>query len=104
MAKENCSDCGVKPGRQHKRGCDVALCPECGFQRLQCGAHARTAGWGTWTGEWPGEVECREWGWYRSDTLPDGTVIQAEDLNRLVYAAARGEIRWDKKAERYRKA
>lgn len=32
-----CHDCGVKPGRLHKRGCDSPICTICGVQLLQCG-------------------------------------------------------------------
>ena len=59
----NCGDCAVKPGEPHTGGCDVARCLETGDQRLSCGEdhdHGRDI----WTGVWPGEAECIEFGWY----------------------------------------
>jgi hypothetical protein len=41
-----------------------------------------------WTGEWPGTVACREFGWWVLDTahglipVPPGTPGATEDLNR----------------------
>ena len=73
----------------------------------------------TWTGEWPGVAECREWGWYARWTLvtaysrygrPDSGPEECcgpdnpdahEDLNRLALAAATGEVVWNRERERY---
>lgn len=98
----NCPDCDVAPGTRHEDGCDVSRCPECGTQALQCDDHG-DAGQSTWTGLWPGEAECREWDWWTTVTHPDGTPEVTADLNRLGYAEARGEIRWDKQTERFLK-
>lgn len=113
-----CPDCAVKPGAQHQDGCDVALCVGCGQQALQCGAHLDTP-MQTWTGVWPGEVECREWGWwarwtivteYSTDGRPDsGPLVPCSvehpdartDLNRLAVAGMRGEVVWSRERERY---
>jgi hypothetical protein len=35
-----CPDCHVQPGHPHDLGCDMARCPACGIQRIQCDAHA----------------------------------------------------------------
>jgi hypothetical protein len=93
--EDDCPDCGVTPGQGHLEGCDVARCPECGWQRIG-GRHVPTAGWGTWTGLWPGVIECREFGYLMSGPLP-------EDLNALSIAASRGEVVWDRQAQRWRK-
>lgn len=113
-----CPDCQVAPGERHQDGCDVSQCPTCGQQALQCAAHL-DAGQSRWTGEWPGSVECREFGWfahwtqhsgYGDATVPDtGPEVRCEakhphahhDLNRLALEAARGTVVWDKALERY---
>lgn len=84
-----CNDCGVEVGTPHEDGCDVARCTECGHQRISCDHDDSDVGWGQiWTGIWPGEKECMEWGWLRKDGGPD--------LNRLaVYA------KWNKETQSY---
>jgi hypothetical protein len=60
----------------------------CGFQRIGCEHENSSLGWDQiWTGEWPGEAECREFGWL----LPDGE----PDLNRLAKEAWMGQVRWN---------
>lgn len=113
-----CGDCAVVPGQRHLDGCSVARCKACGVQALQCDRHSDQPVT-TWTGEWPGEVECREFGWwarwtvvtkYSPDGLPDsGKLVPCPadhphartDLNRLAMAAAIGEIAWSSARERY---
>src|SRR5437763_152086 len=62
---------GAHPGTLHRLGCDVEQCPYCGHQLRSCEHFL----FGTddlppdedrlpWTGEWPGEAEAREFGWY----------------------------------------
>lgn len=96
----NCPDCGVTPGQTHKENCDIARCAHTGEQRLQCGHEDCHT---TWTGQWPGDAECAEYGWWiRMDSdlgwvpcaadHPEAT----EDLNRLNTHA-----HWDANAQRY---
>jgi hypothetical protein len=125
-ATRACPDCAVTPGQRHKEGCDVARCVVCGQQQLQCDPEAEHGLTGpslppmqTWTGEWPGYVECREWGWwgrwtvvteYSHDGRPNsGPFVPCPadhpdartDLNRLALEAARGRIVWSRERERY---
>ncbi len=78
-----CPACHVGPGHLHLEGCDVARCLATGLQRsshpASCPCPCPSD---TWTGQWPGQAECHEFGW----TLPSGQ----PDLNRL-YSHARWE-------------
>jgi hypothetical protein len=31
-----CGDCGTKEGEYHHIGCDIEVCPKCGFQLITC--------------------------------------------------------------------
>ena len=108
MARElnACGDCGVKAGGVHDDGCDVARCMATGQQRLSCdGGH--DCGRGVWTGEWPGDAECREFGWWVQDRCEEGLGFvpcapdapeAMPDLNRLARDAY-----WDATTGRWRK-
>lgn len=89
----------MAPGQLHESGCDVERCKLCGWQAIGCdcpspeGRYASTiegdfGGWKStiWTGRWPGEVECEEYG--------------IRDLNELSLMHARGELVWDSDKER----
>lgn len=123
-----CPDCGVGIGEAHTEGCDIARCLGTGKQRLQCeigdsglaeifgipesrlaktGPH--DCGQQTWSGLWPGVMECREFGWYSYFRHPnpgeqygqwvrcDADDIDAsEDLNRLHEEAV-----WDPDKQRF---
>ncbi len=54
----DCHDCGVKPNKRHKEGCDCASCTSCGGQRLMC--DCKTGKPSIWTGIWDGKKECYE--------------------------------------------
>jgi hypothetical protein len=83
----SCPDCHVGIGRAHSEGCDVARCLATGLQRLGHDASCRCPR-DVWTGRWPGEAECREFGWMLGPGLPD--------LNRLITTAT-----WDPDVHRW---
>lgn len=96
---DRCPDCQVSPGEEHHGECDVARCLLTGMQRLICRVTevfmgpthpGQRCGRDIWTGEWPGVMECREFGWYvymspRAGWLPCAPDYPGatEDLNRL---------------------
>lgn len=97
--KPQCGDCGAYPGQQHSEGCDVARCLWTGDQRLKCtfddddddgfAEEPHDCGKDIWTGRWPGEAECEEFGWWTRWTDngwercgPDAPGARP-DLNRL---------------------
>jgi hypothetical protein len=83
----------------HQDGCDVARCLRSGGQRVLCpaqGTDFHDCGREVWTGWWPGEWECREWGWFSRWVPPEEYQVHgrwercgadhpgaSEDLNRL---------------------
>lgn len=122
----DCNDCGAEPGEEHDEGCDVAICLAYGTQRVQCEPGARMVvrgilpnggvdvdweedghdcGRDVWSGRWPGEAECEEFGWWAVfvpcgnpswKPVPAGTPGAVLDLNRLVVEAkwSPGQRRW----------
>jgi hypothetical protein len=99
-----CHDCGARPGERHRRDCDVEQCSNCGRQRVSCECPSeRKRRRLDWTGQWPGEEECRELGWFCKRVPGVGWVPCEEgepdaepDLNRL-----HAEARWDRRAGRF---
>lgn len=101
-----CHDCGVLPGYEHSLGCDVAPCPECGIQRLQCEEHEDSTLPSIWTGIWPGEIECVEYdlwskwvdgkGWVET-TADDPD--RGPDLNKLASMC----LEWSVRLQRFLK-
>jgi len=87
MTQKTCPDCGVAPGAHHTDNCDVARCLATGLQRLGC-SESHDCGLDIWTGRWPGEEECEEFGWMLGKDLPD--------LNRLLMEAT-----WDPSLKRW---
>ena len=103
---QDCPDCGVKVGRLHKPHCDVERCPSCGNQLLSCfdcGAAAKRTRRMPWSGEWPGDAECREFGWFAKFTKAGWQECEADDpeaepdLNKLGAPHAK----WDVDAQRW---
>jgi hypothetical protein len=125
--RERCPDCQVAIGEQHDDGCDVARCLATGGQRLMCEMlggrpivvevagepmldsinDGHDCGRDEWSGRWPGEAECEEFGWY-AYFVPDGDPSwrscdadypgAVHDLNRLVIEAT-----WDAGAHCWRR-
>ncbi|WP_329020497.1 hypothetical protein [Streptomyces sp. NBC_01601] len=92
----NCPDCSVRPGQLHRHGCDVARCAESGLQRLGC-SHTRSACNTRWSGHWPGDAECWEYG-FLIHPSPEGKAAgfpPLPDLNRLYT-----ECDWDPEQQR----
>lgn len=120
-----CGDCAVLPGYPHSEGCDVARCPICGTQRLQCYDHEESRRPSIWTGVWPGELECAEYGlWAKFVYADDGKLVDyiknmdehrpakwvtttaddpdgSADLNTLAVMGAKGELIWSVRLQRY---
>lgn len=106
MADSRCPDCAVEPGTEHTDGCDVARCLETGLQRLSCLQRWHDCGNEVWSGTWPGEAECREYGLF-AYLVPNGNPSwrpcgpdhpeAVPDLNRLIV-----EGWWDREARRWR--
>ena len=100
---KRCPDCGVAPGKIHHGHCDVARCLVTGGQRFSCWGDHDDCGHDTWTGEWPGEMEATEFGWFAVlvpgqgwVSVPPGTPDAIPDLNRLVV-----EARWSPEERRW---
>jgi hypothetical protein len=111
-----CHDCGAMPGEYHQRGCDVERCPRCGGQMLTClacGCAESEKGepWPpplddrmAWTGKWPGETQCEEFGWYVKQNPAGGGSIPCKpheagalpDINRLYTDAE-----WDRREKTF---
>jgi hypothetical protein len=104
---EACYDCGVEPGESHKAGCDIARCLITGEQRLSC-SDDHDCGSDVWTGLWPGEAECVEFGWWSKwIDGPDGrghweqTTADDPDREPDLNGLHTGETVWDRKAGRW---
>jgi hypothetical protein len=92
----NCPDCSVRSGQLHRQGCDVARCAGTGRQRLGCG-HAGSACNTRWSGRWPGDAECWEYGFliHPSSEGEASGFAPLSDLNRLYT-----ECDWDPSQQR----
>ena len=94
-----CPDCDAAIGEEHD-DCDVARCLHTGLSRLGCDGEGHDCGQDVWTGRWPGDAECEEFGWYAVGppwvSCPPGTPGAGPDLNRLAT-----EARWDRDQRRW---
>lgn len=87
----NRPDCQARPGEVHQPNCDVERCSVCAGQYFSCGCEQHNPEESRWTGEWPGVLECREFGWY-AKLIPGKGWVEcdrddpdaSEDLNRWV--------------------
>jgi hypothetical protein len=102
-----CPDCGAAPGELHEPGCDVEQCPYCGGQLISFGCGPSERGVPAddrlpWAGEWPGQQECREFGWYARPAAVGWEPCAVDDpgaipdLNRLHTQAV-----WDWESKRF---
>ena len=106
--RESCPDCGAATGELHRKGCDVEPCPYCGGQRLSCRfmgrcGRVRRGDRIPWTGEWPGDAECREFGWYAKPG-PDRRLVACgpdEPGASLVLNRLHADAVWDRASKRF---
>lgn len=95
---DKCPDCSVEPGVVHEPGCDVERCKLCGWQAIGCNCPPERDGT-TWTGKWPGELECEEFDLMR-DPSAEGYRVVPWDFNELATQHANGQLKWDVDQER----
>lgn len=104
--ERNCPQCGAAPGTLHENSCRWEVCPDCGKLLIIaciCG-HKATGIRVPWQGGYPGQRECREYGWWSrrvpgvSGWVPCGPNDRGActDLNRLQEEAV-----WDKDQQRW---
>jgi len=106
MKNTTCPECGVLTGHYHRHGCDVELCPYCGDRLVACTCPCPFPPLDDripWSGTFPGEEECREFGWFAHLLPRRGWVACSEDdagaepdLHRL-----REEAVWDRDSKRF---
>lgn len=98
---EKCPDCGVPVGTKHEWGCDVSRCKVRGSQHLSCGPH-KGCDTCVWTGRWPGDLECEEFGWwFTAKDYFTGEPYVTQDLNKLASMMHTHKLRWDVDKERW---
>jgi hypothetical protein len=108
---QNCYACDARPGTLHKLGCDIEQCPYCGHQLLSCehfffGADEPPPVEDRlpWTGEWHGEAEAREFGWYskRVPGVAGWVPCDQDDPGAgLDITRVEAEAEWDRQARRF---
>jgi hypothetical protein len=92
-----CPGCRVPPGADHEDGCDHALCPDCGEQRILHDEHdpGRAS---RWHGTDPRAESAQQLGWW---TTASGIDHLVEDYTRVLFAESLGQIAWDPATQRY---
>lgn len=95
----DCPRCGVEPGRKHDNGCDIERCKGCGWQAMSCDCDPYIEHT-TWTGRWPGHLECEEYGVFTSAADRARIGWGPHDLNTLAAMHGRGELVWCSERER----
>ena len=106
LALPRCPGCDCDIGEIHDPVCDVARCRATGLQWQVCDHQAASAvphDRDAWTGRYPGEAECTEFGWF-ARLVPGEGWIECDaqtpgaqpDLNRL-----QADGRWDASAGRW---
>ncbi|MEU8333387.1 hypothetical protein [Micromonospora sp. NPDC048839] len=108
LLRGTCPACSATIGETHADDCDVAECLVRGLKRMYCQAlvdpEGHDCGASTWTGDWPGHREAREFGWHVRWDVEAQTWARCDpdvpgsgpDLNRLYQHA-----RWDPSARRW---
>ncbi|MGW0898396.1 YgjP-like metallopeptidase domain-containing protein [Streptomyces goshikiensis] len=97
---DTCPKCHTRPGNLHTNWCTLARCAFTGTQRSGC-HHPSTMCLTLWTGRWPGDDECREYGFYYQPGSGGTDPCNADDegavpdLNRL-----HAECVWDPTQQR----
>jgi hypothetical protein len=97
---DTCPGCSAEPGANHDDDCDHAMCPECGFQRIQCDEHADSTRPARWHGVHAWAEIADQMGWW----VEFGHFGAAPDSERVQIAVARGELAWVPEAQRYARA
>ncbi|MGG2460504.1 M48 family metallopeptidase [Streptomyces sp. RGM 3693] len=94
-----CPDCSTPPGALHTDRCDIARCARTGLQRSSCHPNINCST--IWTGQFPGEAECTEYGFY-CRPAPDGyEPCNADDPNATYdFNRLYRQCRWDPTAQR----
>lgn len=107
LLRGTCPDCSVTIGETHADGCYVTECLVRGVKRTHCRDlvnEGHDCGASTWTGDWPGHREAREFGWHvrwdieaqKWERCAPDVPGSGPDLNRLY-----GRARWDPSARRW---
>ncbi len=105
---ECCPDCGTLPWELHKAGCEFEQCHLCGGQYIYCNCtpndnEYKDFPFVPWSGELPGNKECRKYGIYMKFIRGRGWIKcnrhepgAKPDLNRLFTQG-----KWNRKTQQF---